>query len=424
MNTKTNIIGKMRGGVRRRGETWSFTLELGAQPRQRCSACDFRQWLGHQRLVACPRCGSELLETRERRQEERGGYPTRAAATQALATAKSEHGKGAHVARDRLTVREYLESRWLPGLAVGDLRRRTVEGYRSHVEHHLASGTFGDVVLQDLTRDQILAHYAKLAEDGRCDGCTKPLSPLTLRHIHATMHVALRAAVEARLLSYNPADGIRLSRGQQNPRPAWDGSQLRAFLQATKDERCWPLWVLFATTGCRLSEIAGLTWDDVDFEQRVVSIRRTRQVCRRAIIEEPPKTRSSQRTIALDEPTLQALERELRIQLQEKELLGDAWVDSGFVFVREDGRALHPTRPSTLFNAAVKRSGLPRITLHGLRHTFATIALNERHAPVGQVSARLGHCSATVTLSIYQHAIPRQDELLAADFANAVVPKG
>ena len=77
-----------------------------------------------------------------------------------------------------------------------------------------------------------------------------------------------------------------------------------------------------------------------------------------------------------------------------------------------------------MFAAAVKRSELPRITLHGLRHSFATIALNERHAPVGQVSARLGHRDASVTLAIYQHALAKQDEALAADFAKTVVPEG
>lgn len=73
---------------------------------------------------------------------------------------------------------------------------------------------------------------------------------------------------------------------------------------------------------------------------------------------------------------------------------------------------------------AVRRSGLPRLSLHGVRHSYATIALNERRAPVSQVSARLGHRDATVTLAIYAHAIAKQDEHLAGEVADAIVPEG
>lgn len=72
----------------------------------------------------------------------------------------------------------------------------------------------------------------------------------------------------------------------------------------------------------------------------------------------------------------------------------------------------------------MKRSGLPTVTLHGLRHSFATIALNERRQPISQVSARLGHKDVKVTLAIYTHALDEQDEAVALDFAGAVVPEG
>lgn len=426
MTTDTANHDKMRGGVRRRGTRgkWSYTINLGLQATQRCVACGHREWLGHKPLTACPACDGALRDTHERRQEQRGGFGTRKAAEHARHEALADLGKGTHVVPERLTLREYLEDRWLPGLEVSDLRPTTMDGYRSHVRLHFAGGPFGDLLLQELTRDQIAAHYAALATHGRRDGCKKPLSPLTVRHIHTTLHSALRAAVEAHLLAYNPADGIRLSHGQAAPRAAWESSQLREFLQATKEDRPWPLWVFLATTGCRRGEALGLAWDDVDFTRGTVSIRRTLLEYRRGTIEGTPKTRAGRRTIALDPPTVRALERELRVQRQEKALLGERWVDSGFVFVSEDGQALHPAAATLIFAAAVKRSGLPRITLHGLRHSFATIALNERHAPVGQVSARLGHRDASVTLAIYQHAIPKQDEVLAADFAKTVVPEG
>ena len=140
------------------------------------------------------------------------------------------------------------------------------------------------------------------------------------------------------------------------------------------------------------------------------------------IFEGEPKTAKGWRTISLDAATIKALERERRLQAQERLLLGSKWVDSGYVFTRENGEPWRPDTISVEFSAAVKQSGLPRITLHGLRHSFVTIALNERHQPIGQVSARVGHANVGVTLNVYQHEIKKPDEALAEDFANAVIP--
>ena len=96
----------------------------------------------------------------------------------------------------------------------------------------------------------------------------------------------------------------------------------------------------------------------------------------------------------------------------------------GLVFTREDGAEMHPDRVSKLFDKAVKKSGLPRISLHGLRHTFATIALIEGKQPVSVVSQRLGHANTSITLDFYAHAMPRHDEEAAAVFADLVVPEG
>jgi len=83
-----------------------------------------------------------------------------------------------------------------------------------------------------------------------------------------------------------------------------------------------------------------------------------------------------------------------------------------------------PNRVSSAFIEAVKRSGLPTLSLHGLRHSFATIALVERRQPVTVVSGRLGHANVSITLDIYSHAMSRQDEEAALDVASVVVPQG
>ena len=90
--------------------------------------------------------------------------------------------------------------------------------------------------------------------------------------------------------------------------------------------------------------------------------------------------------------------------------MGERCVASGYCFTQENGRPLLPDEVSRTFLAFMKRSGLPAITLHDLRHSFATIALNERRAPISQVSARLGHRNPTITLAIYAHVMPGMAE--------------
>ena len=103
---------------------------------------------------------------------------------------------------------------------------------------------------------------------------------------------------------------------------------------------------------------------------------------------------------------------------------GVQWRDTGIVFPGDGGTWLRPNRISTSFKSAVKRSGLPALSLHGLRHTWATLALVERGLPVTVVSARLGHANVSITLDVYSHAMSHQAESAALDVANVIIPTG
>jgi len=426
--------GSMKGGIRRPrgpGGGYSYTVELGAQPAQRCPACTeakrrpARWWLDGKPLDVCPSCGGELRETRERRTEIRGGFATYKEAVAARDRDRNSAREGAYVARSTMTLGEYLEERWLPTLAAGNLKKSTAAGYRSHVENYLSPTKLGRTRLGDLNRDAIAAHYAWLREHGRVHGGKdkKPLATSTVERIHATLHRALRDAVRSKLLPGNPADDIELARGAASERSWWDSAQLTAFLESAREDRLAPLWLLYSTTGARRGELLALQWSDVDTERAKLRIRRSRITVDREIVDVRPKTKSGIRTISLDPESLRALRQQKKRRAQDK-LRSSKWQDTDYVFTDEDGGPLRPDAVTKHFDRLVKASGLPRITVHGLRHTNATIALNELRQPVAQVSQRLGHANVGITLSIYSHAIEKQDETLAADFAALVVPEG
>jgi integrase len=169
------------------------------------------------------------------------------------------------------------------------------------------------------------------------------------------------------------------------------------------------------------SEALGLRWEDVDLEQSRLSIRQNMTTDGYKVVIGTPKTGRG-RSLDLDPATVDALRSFRKQQLEEKVLWRQAgYVDSGFVFRQENGQPYHPNRITKLFEAAVKASGQPRIRLHDLRHTYATLALGEG-VNAKYVSERLGHASITITLDIYSYAIPARSAEAAAKVAATFVP--
>jgi integrase len=123
------------------------------------------------------------------------------------------------------------------------------------------------------------------------------------------------------------------------------------------------------------------------------------------VVISEPKSRAGRRYLALDPATVAALREHLVIQDAERQFVGARSMDSGLLFTWPDGRPIHPARFSDWFQQHVVRAGLPRITLHGLRHSYATAAL-KADVPVKVISERLGHATVAITLDIYSHVIP------------------
>jgi integrase len=442
---KPENLGKMRGGVRKRAADgkYAYTITIPGQPAQRCNDCGKRFWVERRRLETCPHCQGELRDTVERRQQTTGGFPTRAAAVKAHTEALHAMCQGVHVVRSDITLSTWLTDEWLPSLEAGRLRESTREGYASHVNTHIVGTALGALPMQQLSRERLSAFYAELLRDGRADGersadgRPKPLSPSTVRRIHATIHRSLRDAVRSRLLVVSPASDLELPAGERRVRKlmAWESAQLSRFLATVEGDRLCPLWLTFATTGMRRGEALGLEWGDIDLAAARLTIRHAHVVVGGEVVESRPKTDSGLRTIELDPVTVAALRRHHTQQKEGRMAAGSRWQESGHVFVDEVGAPLAPSFVSRQFEIAVRNARkaldakqrdelLPRISLPGLRHTHATILLVELRWPATVVSKRLGHRNELITLTMYAEALPRYDGEAAVAFANLVVPQG
>jgi integrase len=244
----------------------------------------------------------------------------------------------------------------------------------------------------------------------------------------------VRSCFGINLIPRNPADDVEFPEAVKQDRAlrAWNSTQLRAFLTSTDGDHLRPLWLLYATTGARRGERLGLTWEDVDFAAGTITIRRGLVPVGYTVAASEPKTEAGRRTIAVPASVCAVLRRHQTEQRAEKMAHRDVWGkdrpeglgDLNLVFTNEIGRELHPDRGSKLFESAVTKSQLPRISLHGLRHTFATIALMKGKQPVSVVSRRLGHSKTSVTLDFYAHAMPRDDEQASDAVSAPVMPEG
>jgi len=285
----------------------------------------------------------------------------------------------------------------------------TIAWYRSKLRH--LGEAMGDRRLNTVTGRQLTALYAKLTRRG--------LSGTTLGHVHSAVRAMLNKAVKWEYLDRSPADRAEPPTGDTAERAIWSVDDLTLFLTGTAEHRWHVAWALTALTGMRRGEVAGLRWDDVDLDVGVLRIRQSVTSVRGRIVTGPTKTRGSRRTISLDEGTVELLRAHRRAQLEERTRAGAGWVDSGMVYTWEDGRQVNPDRLNRAFRRECQRLELEPIGLTGLRHGWATMAI-EAGVHIRVVSGHLGHSTPSVTLNVYSHVVDRMDRDAAEKVARLV----
>ena len=354
----------------------------------------------------------------KRRQRSKGGFKTKRQAQAYLTKVVGQVQKGELVEPSKLTLREYLLEQWLPTVR-SSLRPSTWESYSSVVERHVLPA-LGATPLQSLTAGQLDLLYAQLLQSGHHRG--QGLAPKTVRYVHTMLHKALKDAERKQLVPRKvaqSADAPKLRQVGQRDMKTWTANELRGFLEGMAEHRLHAAFVLAAMTGMRRGEVLGLRWRDIDFRNARLAVQQTLLSVNYELQFGSPKTQRGRRSISMDPATVAALQAHRERQHGEQKLVGSSYRSYDLVFAKPDGDPVHPDYFSQCFDRSVARLGLPRIRLHDLRHTHATLGL-AAGVPAKVISDRLGHATVAFTQDVYIHAIPELDVGAAERVADLV----
>ncbi len=317
------------------------------------------------------------------------------------------------------SVSAYL-TYWLEAVAIHQLRENTHTRYTTCVHQHLIPG-LGEKKLAKLTAKDVRTWLNQLRttcqccargidtrrDQSRCCAagtcCSKRLSPLTLAYIHSVLKSALEHAVREEEITRNVARNVRTGTPRPRRFEPLTADEARKFLAAVRYDRLFALYELALRTGLRKGELLGLQWEDLDLQKGTASIRRTLQRTQTGgLTTMPTKTRASERRIALPSECIHLLKEHREGQEGERESAAEGRKDSGLVFTTQTGGPIDPANLNRNFRALLDRAGLRRIRFHDLRHSTATLLL-EQGVELVVIKELLGHAHIGVTATVYAH---------------------
>ena len=314
------------------------------------------------------------------------------------------------VRSDDYTLAEWLRT-WYALYAKPNIRPTTARSYQGNMELHIIP-RIGSIKLNKLTGRDIQKLYKDLMENGRLRKAQKSkqpgLSSTTVRGIHMMLHNALDRAVKERLILRNPTEDCIIPKVQKQEMKILHPEDMKAYLEAAEKRGVLPMFYLELASGIRKGELAALRWEDLDVEHRTISVsKQALGGLGKELVVNRPKAENSIRAISIPQDAVDLLVRE-----HEKH------PENPYLFPSPlTGGMYHPDSVVNLHKKILKDAGLEHIRFHDLRHTFATMAL-QNGVDVKTVSNMLGHYDAGFTLRTYTHATRQMQEQAAEKMGN------
>lgn len=321
-------------------------------------------------------------------------YPTLELAIQAIDGFNAARILTENTDTEDLTVGQWL-TYWLEQVIKPSRAASTVHGYTMIIRNHL-SPALGTIKLNELTSAQIQQYLNNKQKEGLCSN--------TVRKHHNVIHNALEHARRQELITRNAANQAQPPSSSRPEHHFYDSETMSRLFDILAGTSLEPVVKLAGYMGLRRSEICGLKWSHVDRENKVITITEARTAVNGRSVDKDTKNSSSVRRLGyrglVDMEEL--LDRLWQQRQEDKERLGDGYLDQGFVVCHDGGLPYQPDYLSNRLQRMLAKTELPYVTLHGLRHSFTSIA-HSRNVPLFSISKALGHSNTNTTTRVYMH---------------------
>ena len=294
---------------------------------------------------------------------------------------------------------------WFESFCTASVKEYTRNSYQNYFDRYILPN-LGGMKIKDISTVSCQQFLMKMYTSGRTRNVEKKgkgLSAKTVKDIKIALQTCLQKAEDEGLIESNPCRKVQLPKEAPKEMQTLKANELGAFLQETKDSGCYEFYILEITTGLRLGEILALTWDDLDIKNKTISVNKQVQRIGSELKITTPKTASSIRTVALCDECFNQL-----ILLRSRQRL-----DTKLIFPSPiTGGLRDPSSVTRKLHRMQKRAEIPQIRFHDLRHSFATLSL-EQGMDIKTVSHMLGHTDAGFTMNTYMHVTDNMQQTVA-----------
>jgi integrase len=329
-----------------------------------------------------------------------------------MSDVKVEINQGTFI-ETKLQMGDWMDS-WLENYKKPpNVKLSTYVSYEMLIRQHVKP-SLGKVLLTDLKPDMMQKFFNDKFSSGRVDG-KGGLSSKTLRNIYNMLHECLKQAMINGHVNKNVCEAISVPKSTfEKDIKVLSNDEQQALLHAVEHERLRCAYYLLLGTGMRLGELLGLKWDCVDLDLGMIKIRQTLNrlktldsdsPTKTKLIFQTPKSASGKRDIPLTRNIINELIAHKSKQQAEKELAEGIYQDNNLVFCCALGTPIDPRSLIRNLHNLCGKNKLRRISVHSLRHTFATRLLEANQHPK-VVQELLGHANISMTLDTYSHVLP------------------
>ncbi len=298
-----------------------------------------------------------------------------------------------------------LAEEWFENYAKNALRSTTYE--RMLQLTHRVYPAIGHLRIDKITARHLQGFVNSLAKEGANEKTGKPLAPKTIRHNLSFISDVFSYAVRMGLVSDNPCRKVTIPKGEVKEKQIYSQEEMAHLLTAIHGEplKYKAFFFLIAYSGFRRSEMLGLEWKDIDFENNIISIKRTSNyTSERGIYTDTTKTKRSKRVLKIS-PYIMGILKELKNEQDEEALrLGDKWVETDRLYTKWNGLPMQNGTPYFWLGEFCEKHDLPFYGLHSFRHLFASLLVNQG-VDIVTVSGALGHSTVSTTSNIYCHML-------------------